>query len=98
MVTFSTEIISAVLTHMNTDHREDNVVIARANGVPEVTDSVMTGLDSEAGVWSVTVDGTERELRIAWAQTVAERADIRKQVTIMYRNACATLGVKPRLH
>ncbi|WP_431692967.1 DUF2470 domain-containing protein, partial [Microbacterium maritypicum] len=42
---------------MNGDHTDDNILIARAFVEPsdvEVTGSVMTGFDGDAGVWEIT--------------------------------------------
>jgi hypothetical protein len=96
MQTFSPEIVDAVLRHMNSDHRDDNLVIVRANGAPSATDATMTALDSEAGVWSVVSGQSAAELRVDWSIPVAERADIRKAVVLLYRSACAQLGITPR--
>ncbi|MFF1875791.1 DUF2470 domain-containing protein, partial [Kitasatospora herbaricolor] len=93
MENFSPEIVDAVLRHMNTDHRDDNVVIVRANGAPDASDAEMTALDTTGGVWRVTGGG---ELRIPWTVPVTERADIRRAVVLLYRAACAALGVEPR--
>jgi hypothetical protein len=96
MQTFSPEIVDAVLRHMNSDHRDDNLVIVRANGAPDATDATMTALDSEAGVWSVVSGESAAELRVDWSIPVAERADIRKAVVLLYRSACSQLGITPR--
>ncbi|MFF1572676.1 DUF2470 domain-containing protein [Leifsonia sp. NPDC058292] len=96
MQNFSPEIIDAVLRHMNTDHRDDNLVIVRANGAPDATDATMTALDSVGGVWAVRSGAEDSELKVEWPIPVAERADIRKAVVVLYRTACRQLGVEPR--
>lgn len=96
MQSFPAEVVDAVLRHMNTDHSEDNLVIVRANGAPQATAARMTGLDTDAGVWSVTDGGAETELRVPWPIPVAERPDIRKAVVVLYRASCESLGVEPR--
>ena len=53
MQTFGPDVVDAVLRHMNSDHREDNLVIVRANGAPDASDATMIGLDDQEGVWSV---------------------------------------------
>jgi hypothetical protein len=96
MQSFSPEIVDAVLRHMNSDHRDDNLVIVRANGAPDATDSTMTALDSAGGVWAVRRGDEDSDLRVAWPVPVAERADIRKAVVVLYRTACRQLGIEPR--
>lgn len=92
MQSFPPEVVDAVLRHMNSDHADDNLVIARANGAPDAVEATMTGLDADGGVWSVA----GAELRIPWTIPVAERADLRKAVVLLYRAACRTLGIEPR--
>jgi hypothetical protein len=100
MPTFSPEVVDAVLRHMNADHRDDNVIIVRANGAPGAVGATMTSLDEREGVWSVRLVGSDVEsdveVRVPWTIPVAERADIRKAVVFLYRDACKKLGVEPR--
>lgn len=109
MQSFPPEIVDAVLRHMNSDHTDDNLVIVRANGVPDAAQATMTALDAQGGTWRVvTADGTSgdaadgtsgdhaTDVRIPWTIPVAERADIRKAVVLLYRSACRTLGIEPR--
>ncbi|GAB3583508.1 hypothetical protein GCM10027406_28250 [Leifsonia lichenia] len=98
MQSFPPEVVDAVLRHMNSDHTDDNLVIVRANGAPDAAAATMTTLDADGGVWSVgTADSAqESELRIPWPIPVAERADIRKAVVLLYRSACRALGIEPR--
>lgn len=82
---------------MNGDHPEDNLLIVRAYGHPEATASTMVGLDSAAGVWRVTDPNGEHEVRVEWpGGAIKERADIRREVVVLYKNACEKLGVAAR--
>lgn len=95
--TFDQTIVDAVIAHMSDDHGEDNLIIARANGAPEATESVMVGLDGTAGIWRVTENGESRELRIAWpGGPITERPEIRREVVMLYRSSCKALGIEPR--
>jgi hypothetical protein len=96
MQSFSTEVVDAVLRHMNSDHLDDNLVIVRANGAPDATEATMTSLDSDGGVWSARSGAADHTLRIGWTIPVAERADIRRAVVLLYRSACSQLGIEPR--
>ncbi|WP_221319084.1 DUF2470 domain-containing protein [Nocardiopsis metallicus] len=82
---------------MNGDHPEDTLLICRAlGGRPDATAARMTGLDGQGGDYAVTVDDTEHQVRIPWAEPLTERAQIRAEVVRMYEEACAKLGITPR--
>lgn len=99
MSTFPPEVVSAVLAHMNDDHAEDSVRIVRAFARPGAISAVMSGLDEEAGLWSVTVDGATEEVRVPWpGAPISERAEIRREVVALYERACTKLGIEPSAH
>ncbi len=96
-MTFAPDVVDAVLAHMNDDHGDDNLVIARAHGHPGATSARMTGLDGEAAYFVVTDPAGEHELRIPWpGGPISERPEIRREVVVIYEQACAALGVPPR--
>ena len=100
--TFDADVITAVLRHMNGDHTDDNLLIARAFSEPsdaEITAAVMTGFDGDGGVWEVTAAGASSELRVPWpGGPITERPEVRREVVALYDDACARLGVEPRPH
>lgn len=100
--TFDSDVTTAVLRHMNGDHTDDNLLIARAfaeSSGAEITDAVMTGFDGDAGVWEITRDGAVAELRVPWpGGPITERPAVRREVVALYDAACARLGVEPRPH
>lgn len=82
---------------MNGDHEEDNLLIARAFGYPGTTASTMVGVTGEAGIWRVTDAAGEHELVVPWPNApISGRAEIRREVVLVYRAACKTLGVTAR--
>jgi hypothetical protein len=98
---FDESVRRAVLSHMNDDHRDDNLLIARAySPFPDVLVSTMTGFDGEAGHWHVvTADGVEDILRVPWpGGPISERPEVRREIVALYDAACARLGVEPRPH
>ncbi|MEV7610412.1 DUF2470 domain-containing protein [Microbacterium sp. NPDC089320] len=102
---FDADVVSAILGHMNGDHTDDNLLIARAfapvGATPEdeITDAVMTDLDGDGGVWEVTRPGATSELRIAWPSgPITERRAVRREVVALYDLACEKLGIEPRPH
>lgn len=101
--TFDADVVAAVLRHMNGDHTDDNLLIARAfapaSGSP-ITDAVMTGFDGDAGVWRITrAGGTDEELRVPWpGGAITERPAVRREIVALYDAACERLGVEPRPH
>ena len=98
MATFDAQTVTAVLHHMNEDHPDDSLLIARAFGDPSADSAVMTGLDGAAGMWSYTVNGIAHELSVPWSNAISERPEIRRAVVVLYDAACAKLGVEPRPH
>ncbi|WP_440709267.1 DUF2470 domain-containing protein [Herbiconiux sp. YIM B11900] len=99
MTTFSPDITDAILRHMNGDHTDDNLLIARAFVDPSAEASVMTGLDGDGGQWDVTVAGATSTATVAWpAGPITERAEVRREIVALYDGACAALGVEPRPH
>jgi len=101
---FDPTIVSAVLHHMNDDHADDNLLIARAFGDRQALTARMVGVDGSAGYWSYAVapsgsdSAVEREVRVAWTVAITERAEIRREIVVLYDRACAELGIEPRPH
>lgn len=84
---------------MNSDHADDNLLIVRAFVDPAAASAHMVGLDGDGGVWAVTTaDGTSTQARVDWSSPVTERSGIRREVVVLYENACGKLGVPPRPH
>jgi hypothetical protein len=99
MPVFSDEIVAAVIGHMNDDHTDDNLLIARAFGNEAASASTMTTLDHLGGTWTYDLDGAEHELSVPWpGGEIRERPDIRLEVVKLYDSACQRLGVTPRPH
>ncbi|MCW4385749.1 DUF2470 domain-containing protein [Salinibacterium sp. SYSU T00001] len=98
MPVFSPEVVAAVLHHMNDDHRDDNLLIARAFGDRNADAATMVDLDEHGGRWTYTAAGEKRELSVPWSTTIDERPEIRREIVVLYDRACAELGVEPRPH
>ncbi|HRN28610.1 MAG TPA: DUF2470 domain-containing protein [Terrimesophilobacter sp.] len=99
MPTFSDDIVTAVLRHMNDDHTDDSLLIARAFGAPDAESARMVGLDTESGHWEYTVGADTHPLNVPWpAGPITERPEIRREVVALYDAACARLGIEPRPH
>lgn len=101
--TFDADVVAAVLRHMNGDHVDDNLLIARAfadASEPPVIAAEMSGFDGDGGLWLLTrADGSTDELRVPWpGGRISERPDVRREVVALYDQACARLGVEPRPH
>jgi len=99
---FEADVVAAILRHMNGDHTDDNLLIARAfateSDVP-ITSAVMTDLDGSGGVWQITRAGVPQELRVPWpGGEISERPAVRREVVALYDAACERLGIEPRPH
>ncbi len=98
---FDDTVLAGVLGHMNGDHSDDNLLIARAFSTqPGITASVMTGFDGDGGRWRAEVeDGEPVEVVVPWpGGPISERAAVRREVVALYDEACRRLGVEPRPH
>lgn len=122
---FDPTIVAAVLHHMNDDHADDNLLIARAFADRAATSARMVGVDGRAGYWVYAVadadaapgvdaatlvggdpfvdpdasaGADERPLRVEWSGAITERAEIRREIVVLYDRACAELGIEPRPH
>lgn len=94
---FTPDVVAAVTAHMNTDHPEDNLLIARSlGGVPDATDATMADVSPAGATFRVVSGGAEQDVTVPWTVEVTERATIRHEVVRMYHEACAALGVTPR--
>jgi hypothetical protein len=97
--TFPVETIAAVLHHMNDDHLDDNLLIARAFGSVDATAATMTTLDEHGGTWVYDAAGSSHELTVPWpGGEISERPEIRREVVRLYDAACERLGIQPRPH
>ncbi len=98
---FDQAALQGVLGHMNNDHSDDNVLIARAfSPLPDVIAAEMTAFDGDGGEWAVTTAaGAEDVVRIPWpGGPITERREVRREIVALYDAACERLGVPPRPH
>ena len=97
--TFDNAVISGVTRHMNEDHADDTLLIARALGArPDATDARMIGLDNDGGDYEVVTPSGTETIRIPWARRLSERIEIRQEIVRMYDESCEILGLEPRAH
>ncbi|GAA1858130.1 DUF2470 domain-containing protein [Microbacterium koreense] len=92
---------SAVLAHMNGDHADDNLLIARAFGPQESpVASTMVRFDGVGGDWeSRDAKGDCVEFRVEWpGGPIDERPHVRREIVALYDAACVRLGATPRPH
>ena len=98
MPTFSPDVVAAVLHHMNDDHVDDSLLIARAFGSSDADTAAMTGLDENGGTFVYTAGGADHTVTVPWTAPISERPEIRREVVVLYERACAVLGIEPRPH
>jgi hypothetical protein len=98
--TFDDDTLTGVLGHMNDDHSDDNLLIARAfSPDADVVASEMVTFDGEAGQWHVTrADGGDDVIRILARRPDQRATDVRREIVALYDEACARLGITPRPH
>ena len=97
---FDADTVSAVLRHMNSDHTDDNLLIARAFGRPPTGWAALPGWDCDGGARGAAgAAGTASAPLWAGAPgPVRERPEVRREVVALYDAACAALGVEARPH
>lgn len=99
---FEPAIVAAVLHHMNDDHADDNLLIARAFGDALAVGARMVAVDGRGGDWVYTSangeNADELPLRVEWRAPITERPEIRREIVALYDRACAELGIEPRPH
>ncbi|CAM3399429.1 DUF2470 domain-containing protein [Stackebrandtia soli] len=91
---FEPDVIAAITRHMNHDHGADTLVMCRGTGGhPTATAARMDGFDATGGDFVVTVDDTELPCRIAWAEPLSERKEVRPEIVRIYQESRALLGL-----
>jgi len=98
---FDDAVLSGVLGHMNGDHGDDNLLIARAfSPGADIIGSAMTGFDGDGGTWRATLaDGDTLEVRVPWpGGPITARPEVRREIVALYDEACRRLGIEPRPH
>jgi hypothetical protein len=98
---FDEAVLAGVLSHMNGDHGDDNLLIARAFGPdPDVISATMTGFDGDGGDWSAQpVAGEAVLVRVPWpGGPIDQRPHVRREIVALYDDACRRLGIEPRPH
>lgn len=97
---FDETVRTAVLAHMNDDHRDDNLLIVRAFADASAQAASMSSFDGDGGEWqSARADGSVHAVRVPWpGGSITERREVRREIVALYDAACARLGVPPRPH
>jgi hypothetical protein len=83
---------------MNDDHIDDSLLISRAFGSADADSATMTDLDENGATFAYSAGSAEHALTVPWTAPISERAEIRREVVVMYEKACAALGIAPRAH
>jgi putative heme iron utilization protein len=93
---FPPDVVAAVMRHMNEDHGADSLVICQGlGGQPGASSALMSGMDADGIDFVAIVDGGEVTVRLPWSERLTERAQIRTEVTRIYHDARAALGLAP---
>ena len=98
---FDADARSGVLGHMNGDHGDDNLLIARAFGeTDDLVAARMTDFDGDGGRWDADLAaGGSVEVSVPWpGGPITQRAEVRREIVALYDEACRRLGITPRPH
>lgn len=78
----------AILAHMNTDHRDDGLMIVRAHGAPGAETAEMIDIDDATGTWAVTDgDGSASLVVVTWPEPLTSRRSARQQIVTVHDQA-----------
>jgi heme oxygenase len=87
---FPAEVVAQIMKHMNDDHAADSLLICRTlGGQPNATAAVMSGMDADGIEFTVTVHDVATPVRVPFATTLTERAQVRVEVTRLHERALA---------
>jgi putative heme iron utilization protein len=93
---FTADVVAAIMRHMNVGHADDSLLICQAlGGQPSAVGAMMTGMDSDGIDFIALVDGAQVPIRLPWAERLTERAQVRGEVTRLYHEARAAMGLGP---
>ena len=82
--------VAAIVGHLDEDHADDTLLLARTlGGVPDAVRAWAVGVDVDGLDLAAEVDGREVPVRLAFANRVTERAQVRHEVTALYARATA---------
>lgn len=90
------EMINDVIQHMNEDHSDACLVIARAFGnTPIATSATMLGMDADGVDFSTSsASGNELPTRVAFTKPLKHAGQIRGQLVAMAKRARAVLDAE----
>ncbi|HIW61575.1 MAG TPA: DUF2470 domain-containing protein [Candidatus Stackebrandtia excrementipullorum] len=79
---------------MNEDHAADTLVMCQGvGGHTKASAARMVDFDGTGADFSVTVEGVEVPLRIAWERPLSERAEVRPEIVRIYHASREKLGL-----
>ena len=88
--------VAAIAAHMNDDHYDDCIVIARAySGDDTITGAVVVGVDSTGMDLEAVSRNGPMTVRVPWTEPLADRPAVRLEVVKAYEWAYARLD-QPR--
>lgn len=87
--TLDADAVRAIVDHLNDDHPEDTLLLARElGGLPGATQARASSIDVAGLDLSVELaDGEVVEVRLPFDEPVTERAEVRHRVVALYDRA-----------
>lgn len=85
--------VAAIAAHMNDDHADDCIVIARAySGVPEITSASVVGVDGAGMDLAAHAPDQSLTVRVPWSEPLPDRAAVRLEVVKAYEWAYSKIN------
>ena len=81
---FDESVLTAVMDHMNSDHRHDSLSIVRVLGAtPDAVAATVAEITAEGVAFDADTAEGMRRVTVAWAEVPVTRADIRHELVRM---------------
>lgn len=85
---FTSDVVAAIVRHMNEDHADDTLLMVRVlGGLPDAERAAMTSVDALGADFVACVGGDEVPVRLEWGKRLTERKQVRQEVVRLYREA-----------
>ena len=85
--------VAAIRAHMNDDHSDDCVVLARAyGGLDSITSASVVGVDGSGMDLEAVGPAGSANVRVPWSEPLTDRRAVRVEVVKAYEWAHAQVG------
>lgn len=88
---FTEDVASGVVAHMNGDHGDDQLAIVRAHGAPSAASATLVTIGADGLAFDVQdaagAHESTRRMTVPWPMPIEQRSDIRRAVVMLMPRA-----------